>query len=976
MNDMELLELTGHDDLQLDDPNIGYVVQSGSLSLYMVELVNNKATGQRHYLTTCHQGSLIWGQVTQIGGHDLIMIAEPVEKASIEKVGPQAFDGPNGAQYSHALEAWCEKICNFIAKFRDHTFSEKALIDEEIEYSADQKFRPESSGFYRIDIEQGALSIAPGISQDITAADQSILFYSTGVMHFSVLEPLKAIIHPVEQARSEDVMGVRYLQDALLSLFFDQLRQSEMAERKRFQRLQKELKKEKKKAIDYLKLTGPAEWQAQEYEHDILSVLEVVGHYAKIDFNMESNFDVNGSMDDQIDKICRDSGVRYRHVRLIGEWWKDDIGQVLCFDNVSGKPMALVNLPIKGGLVRKYVLFDPETSEMIDFDPDMEIDLNENAFYFIRPMPLDKEEATSFFKLARFTYKPFTTDFILMFSLSFLSGVLGMFVPVANRLMIDKVIPDANKDLMIDLAVGMSCMSLGLFFFSLSQGLISLRIQTAMTAQLQSMIIDRLMKLPAKFYRQFSSGDLLNRAMMISEISAGFSNTVINAMFSLLSVMMMLLMCFYYSSKLAFLALIAAVLTSIFSISFSFVMRKLALNLERKSGDLFGFMVQMVNGVSKLQIAGAEAHAFAQWSKRYGEQLNGSYRIAQLGQYSSMINMFIQTFSTIALYYFAGTMIKESETLRALDPMAPALLTIGSFFAIQGAFSSVVGGIVGFFSSFITIHQQMAKRELARPILEAEVETGEGKKSPPPLEGLIEISNVSFSYGEDLPPILDKVNIKILPGQFVAFVGKSGCGKSTLFKLLLGFEVPESGQILYDKNDTGKLDMVGIRRQIGVVLQESSVSAGTIYHNIIGATKLTLEEAWEAAEDAGLADEIREMPMQLHTVVPEGGGTLSGGQKQRLMIARALAANPSIIFFDEATSALDNRTQKIVSDSLQRRKITRLVIAHRLSTVKDADKIVVLGEGKVLEEGTYEELVKQDGLFASMARRQSVTEEE
>lgn len=227
-----------------------------------------------------------------------------------------------------------------------------------------------------------------------------------------------------------------------------------------------------------------------------------------------------------------------------------------------------------------------------------------------------------------------------------------------------------------------------------------------------------------------------------------------------------------------------------------------------------------------------------------------------------------------------------------------------------------------------------------------------------------------------MPPILDKVNIKILPGQFVAFVGKSGCGKSTLFKLLLGFEVPESGQILYDKNDTGKLDMVGIRRQIGVVLQESSVSAGTIYHNIIGATKLTLEEAWEAAEDAGLADEIREMPMQLHTVVPEGGGTLSGGQKQRLMIARALAANPSIIFFDEATSALDNRTQKIVSDSLQRRKITRLVIAHRLSTVKDADKIVVLGEGKVLEEGTYEELVKQDGLFASMARRQSVTEEE
>ncbi len=969
-----VLELTGHDDIRLDDTSTGYVVQSGSLSLYLVETENGEPKGQRHYLMTCHKGSMIWGQISEVDGHSLIMIAEPVEDATIEQVSVDAFDGPKAAEYTRALEDWCEKMSNFISKLQDNSFSEKALIGEEVEYTVGQKFRPANDGFYRIDIKNGAISIAPSESQDITKDSASILFYSTGVFNFTVQEDFTAVIEPVEQATSKDISGISHLQDALLALFFHQLKKHEEAERKRFERLQNERLKEKKRAVDYLKLGSKTDWKPQDHDKELMTIFEVLGHYAKIDFNMEAIFDDKAPLDDQIDKICRDSGVRFRHVRLIGEWWKDDIGQVMCFDNQTGRPMALINMAERGGLVRKYVLFDPETEELIDFKPDM--DLSETAYYFIRPMPTDKEEATSFMKLARFTYKPFTTDFILMFSLSFLSGVLGLFVPIANRLMVDKVIPDANRDLMVDLAVGMSCMSLGLFFFSLSQGLISLRIQTAMTAQLQSMIIDRLMKLPAKFYRQFSSGDLLNRAMMISEISAGFSSTVINAMFSLLSVAMMLLMCFYYSMKLAILALVASVLTSIFSISFSFIMRKLSLDLERKSGDLFGFMVQMVNGVSKLQIAGAESHAFAQWSRRYGDQLRGAYRIAELGQYSSLINMLIQTFSTIALYYFAGNMIKESEALRALDPMAPALLTVGSFFAIQGAFSSVVGGIVGFFSSFITIHQQMAKRELARPILEADVEAGEGKKTPPPLEGLIEISNMSFRYTEDMPAIFDKINIKILPGQFVAFVGKSGCGKSTLFKLLLGFEVPETGQILYDKNDSGKLDMVGIRRQIGVVLQESSVSAGTIYHNIIGASKLSMDEAWEAAEDAGLADEIRDMPMGLHTVVPEGGGTLSGGQKQRLMIARALAANPSIVFFDEATSALDNRTQKIVSDSLQRKKVTRLVIAHRLSTIKDADKIIVLGDGKVLEEGTYSDLVKNDGLFASMARRQSVTEEE
>jgi ABC-type bacteriocin/lantibiotic exporter with double-glycine peptidase domain len=266
--------------------------------------------------------------------------------------------------------------------------------------------------------------------------------------------------------------------------------------------------------------------------------------------------------------------------------------------------------------------------------------------------------------------------------------------------------------------------------------------------------------------------------------------------------------------------------------------------------------------------------------------------------------------------------------------------------------------------------------EMVKPILEAQPEVAENRTMVTRLSGGIELNNVTFRYREDMPLVLDNLSLKIRPGQYVAIVGKTGCGKSTLMRLLLGFETPQKGAVYYDGRDLKTLDLKSLRRRIGSVMQNGKLFMGDIFSNItVSAPWLTLDDAWEAAELAGLAEDIREMPMGMYTLISEGQGGISGGQRQRLFIARAVAPKPKILLFDEATSALDNLTQKQVSDALDQMKCTRIVIAHRLSTIRQCERILVLDQGRIIEDGSYEELIERNGFFAELVSRQRLDEE-
>ncbi|MBR5091564.1 MAG: ATP-binding cassette domain-containing protein [Ruminiclostridium sp.] len=368
-----------------------------------------------------------------------------------------------------------------------------------------------------------------------------------------------------------------------------------------------------------------------------------------------------------------------------------------------------------------------------------------------------------------------------------------------------------------------------------------------------------------------------------------------------------------------------------------------------------GMSYALISGIQKIKLSGAEKRFFTRWLDIYSDGAELVYAPPTFIRINSVITTAIGLFSTIILYWLAvNSGIDQSN-----------------YMAFNAAYGMVMGSFTALSGMALNVGKIRPILEMAEPILSAEPEVSEKRETVTKLSGSIELDNVYFRYSENMPYVVKNLSLKISSGEYVAIVGKTGCGKSTLMRLLLGFEKPEKGAVYYDSKDINSLDLGSLRRKIGTVMQSGGLFQGDIYSNIvISAPQLTLDDAWEAAEKAGIADDIRDMPMGMHTLISEGQGGISGGQKQRLMIARAIAPKPKILIFDEATSALDNKTQKQVSEALDVLGCTRIVVAHRLSTIRNCDRILVLDKGSIIEEGSYDELIEKGGLFAELVERQ------
>ena len=657
--------------------------------------------------------------------------------------------------------------------------------------------------------------------------------------------------------------------------------------------------------------------------------------------------------DEQLDYCLRPHGMMRRGVELKKGWYKDAYGPILAFRKEDGSPAAL--LP---GTIRGYYFRDPATGKTVRLNAETEQLFDPDAICFYRPLPLKKLGIPDLLLYMKSCVS--TSDiFMIVFAAISVSGV-GLLIPRLTRALTGPVLSSGSGSALIGLAICLVCVSLSMQLFSSVSAMASSRLEAKTSLGVQASMMMRLMSLPASFFRQYSPGELKSRSMSVNQLCSMLMSMVMTTGLTSLTSLLYVTQIFRFAPKLVVPSLLIVLVTVGFSVVTTFVQiginRKRMEHAARESGMSYS----MISGIQKIKLAGAEKRSFAKWLNLYAEGAELTYNTPMFLRANAAISTGISLISTIILYYLA---VKSG-----LNP--------STYFAFTAAYGSLMGAFTALAGTAMNAAQIQPILEMAEPFLKTVPETQEKKEIVTNINGSVELSHISFRYDEDSPYILNDLSLKIRPGEYVAIVGRTGCGKSTLMRLLLGFEKPEKGAIYYDGKDIESLDLGSLRRKIGTVMQQSGLFQGDIYSNIVlTAPGLSIDEAWDAAEKAGIADDIRAMPMGMYTMVSEGGGGISGGQKQRLMIARAIAPKPKLLLFDEATSALDNKTQRQVSEALDAMGCTRVVIAHRLSTIRHCDRILVLDGGRIVEDGSYDALIEKGGFFADLVARQRVDAE-
>jgi NHLM bacteriocin system ABC transporter ATP-binding protein len=655
--------------------------------------------------------------------------------------------------------------------------------------------------------------------------------------------------------------------------------------------------------------------------------------------------------------IAQSSKVRIRKIILRDVWWKDENGHLLAFIKESNEPVALIQQNSTTYIIKNL---SKGTETVVDNEIAQSLDPIGYMFFSGFDVKMD-----SIKKVVSFAMNGVKKDAKLLLLASFLGSLIGLLIPVLSGMIYDDVIPTADKSIHLEIFTIMIIIALVSAGLQLTQGVLQMRVESKSSINLQAGVMDYILRLPVTFYKKYTSGDLTNRVLSINSIRQILSNTLMTVVLSGAFSFVNLLLLFYYDSGLAWVGVGLALIAIVFMVVMGWLKLKHDRGVSRYEGEIQGFLFEFLSGISKIRITGGEKRIFSLWGDKFSKLKKLGFSSGSYQNFVEVFNSSYPLFTSILFFSFIYYTV-----LNAQNAQNPAILSVGSFMAFIISFNKFLNDSLRLSMAFITSLSVIPLYERVKPILEEKPESIEDSIDPGELMGEIELNSISFRYYEDQPLILKNVTFKIKPGEMVAFVGASGSGKSTIMRLLLGFEHAELGSIFYDGNTFDAMNKELTRRQIGVVLQNGTLMSGSIYQNIVGNSELTLEDAWEAARMAGMEDDIKNMPMEMHTFISEGAGTFSGGQRQRLMIARAIVHKPRLLFMDEATSALDNKTQNIVAESLDKLQATRIVIAHRLSTIKNADRIFVLEKGEIKESGTYDELIQMEGLFTELAKRQ------
>lgn len=954
----------GNSPFLLDGADRVWVVVSGRIELFAVNVVDGQASGTRHHYHSAEPGDILFGMDLERYGEGLGflgvgMVGTSLRVVPLARVQQLARD----PGYTNAIALVVDRWLTGLSRGVSRTIIPQPRADatlaagDTVTLTNGQRARARKEPVWVRHRDGQTLLIG---MEEIGGAE-NVAFPLTNDTFLQAIAPSTLTAEATANALAHEE-GWRGLEAFYETLFRAEFFNTRLAAADELNRLQEKGAKDRRAReqaindlVSVLDLQS-AGFSVADSDDPLFRAAALVAHRINMTLKAPPKPKEGEKVVDPLGDIARASRLRTRRVVLKGLWWVTETTPLLGFLEDGDVPVAL--LPKGAG---RFEMHNPTALTVTAVTADAAGKIKPIAHQFYRSFPDKLREAS---EVVRFGLEGNTGDVFRPFTYGLIAGLLALLTPQITGRIVDKIIPEASRSSLVQMALILAAVGVATAMLDVARRIGLLRFETKMSASVAPAMWDRLIALQVSFFRRYSSGDLAQRVGGVDRIRQTLSGaTTTSLMLSVFSVLYLVQM-FYYSWQLALLALGLVVVILIVTGSCALLKLRIQREVVKIDGRLSGLVLQLLTGIPKLRVAAAESRAFAEWAKVFSAQKRlhdkGEAADVTISVFNSMFTLVTSITVFALMWHLTKQAIEDGESP----------LSIGDFVAFQAAFATMLAQTLQMGLSLMTVMTVVPMYERSRPILEATPEVDPAKADPGELNGHIEVSHVSFRYSPDGPLILNDVSVEIPAGKYVAIVGPSGSGKSTLLRMMLGLEQPESGAIYYDARDLSQLDVQKLRRRIGVVIQNGKIRQGSIYENIVGAQPLTLDDAWEAARAAGLEQDVERMAMGMHTVLQQGGGALSGGQRQRVMIARAIVNKPRILFLDEATSALDNRTQAIVSDSMNQMQATRVAIAHRLSTIISADRIYVMADGRVVQMGTYEELVRQSGMFQDLVKRQ------
>ena len=933
----------GNKPIHLDDPQIAYFVERGSLDVFLTEYEDDHTTSSFKHVLRAGPGRLVFG----VGSEVLSAVVKGLPGCAVRRVRLESLL-PEAALVAQ-VDAWIAAFAAAIA------------ADIEPRPHADRRISPgdpleAEAGFVLTAREEVAWLAAEGqaefLGTEAAEPNGTGLMPLTPASWLTLSEPVSATalssrdlgdkLVPALAEFHRMALSAEYLNRRLLLADAANLQMSRAAHRHR---------DEERARQGLFNILSESQPLAEEQASALSAALELIGEYEGIAF--ETPRSRREGEEPDVRDVLLVSGVRSREVtlRLEEQWWRHgNSGALLGFQKDDNRPVAL--LPrLAGG----YRMVDPVSGESNRVNEERARRLSQDAWSFYRPLSNDQAVGTK--GLLRYAVHNLTGDLARFVIAGCLAGILTIMPAVFIGILADRVIPLKSGDLLVQLVLGMVALAVVAALLLMLQGTALMRLEGRIAARLGTALWDRLLGLQASFFKNFTAGDLATRVSVFQVLRDQVAGAVSGAILSVVFLIPAFVVVFAYDTGLGWLSLGIALLSLLVPVVLG--LRQIDPQHRRyaASRQLASDLFQFINGIGKLRSSGAEGSAFASWARKYRVQQQAQMDIGKLNEHVVAFSAAVPVLASAALFAFA--LYK-----------GPDQLAVGDFLAVYVMSMTFYVAIARLGLSFEAIAAITPGMEQIRPMLEAVPEATPAGDAVVELGGEIRFDHVSFRYAEDGPLILNDVSLYARPGEFIAIVGRTGSGKSTLLRLALGLQEPSVGAVYYDGHDLAHLHKRVVRRQIGVVMQDGALRPGSISDNIIGLSGLTVDDAWRAARQAAIAEDIEAMPMGMFTLVGDSMATFSGGQAQRIMIAAALVRNPRILILDEATSWLDAESQRKVMEGIESLAVTRIVIAHRLSTIRKANRIYVLEGGQVVQQGGFDELVEAEGLFRDLMRRQ------